>query len=164
MANQTKSNIRLGATSEPKSISTALRNDTETTTADFMADLRRQEAAGIEIDIATGRLLSSDELCRRLNLTKDALAFALVKSQIFTVTDSLSNLYFPAFFAEPEKYPLIALEKVCMALGDLSGNSKRVFFLSPLLSLDGRTPLDALANGEIEAVTNVAVALSEIKL
>ncbi|HEY0848028.1 MAG TPA: hypothetical protein VGE12_21865 [Noviherbaspirillum sp.] len=85
------------------------------TTADFMAGLRRQEAAGLEMDIAAGCLVSSDELCRRLNLTKDALAAALINSQIFAVTDSLGKLYFPAFFGEPEKYPLVALEKVCMA-------------------------------------------------
>jgi hypothetical protein len=164
MANRTKSDVGPGTTSKPKSITKALRGDAVTPTADFMADLRRQEAAGIEIDIAAGRLVSSDELCRRLNLSKDALATALMKSQIFAVTDSLGNLHFPAFFGEPEKYPLVALEKVCMALGDLSGKSKRVFFLTPLLTLDGETPLDALAKGKIEAVTNAAAAFSEMKL
>jgi hypothetical protein len=67
---------------------------------------------------------------------------------------------YPAFFAEPA-YERRALEKVCKALGDLPGAAKWDFFMSPRVSLNGRTPLQALAKGALDEVLEAANAFRE---
>lgn len=49
------------------------------------------------------------------------------------------------------------LEQVCKALGDLTASSKWNFFTTPKISLEGKTPLKALANGDF---TRVMVAVT----
>jgi len=48
------------------------------------------------------------------------------------------------------------LEKVSKVLGDLPGASKLHFFLSGWGSLAGKTPLEAIAAGQLDRVLNTA--------
>lgn len=130
-------------------------------TAVFMAQLRAQEMAQREKNAQGGQLLPGAEMASRLGFTTQALSAALRGRRLFALTGPKGEFLYPAFFAESDKYDRRVLEKVCKALGTLPAGSKWNFFTTPLLSLNGRTPLDALAKGKVNAVLDAAHALAE---
>jgi hypothetical protein len=135
--------------------------ENQASTADSMAHLRLQEAAQWEKDIHEGKLLPSAEMSRRLSVRQQSLSAALKKKRIFVITGPSGGHYYPAFFADDKKYDRSVLEKVCIALGDLPGGSKWDFFTTQRISLGGKSPLEALANGKVDAVLNAAKAFME---
>lgn len=135
--------------------------ETSVSTEDFMAQLRRQETAQREKDIREGKLLPSAEMSRRLGVRPQSLSAALKKKRMFVITGPSGEYYYPAFFADDKKYDRPVLEKVCMALGDLPAGSKWDFFTTQRLSLGGKSPLEALAKGKVDAVMNAAKAFVE---
>jgi hypothetical protein len=140
--------------------SAANDNDSRVNTADFVANLERQQVKQRESDLASERLLPGTEMRARLGITTQALSAALKARRLFAMQGPSGKYAYPAFFADPT-YDRPILEKVCKALGDLPGASKWDFFTSPRISLDGKTPLDALAKGKVEAVLSTANAFRE---
>lgn len=130
-------------------------------TASFMAQLRAEEMAQREKNTQSGQLLPGAEMASRLGLTTQALSAALRGRRLFALTGPKGEFLYPAFFAESDKYDRRVLEQVCKALGTLPAGSKWNFFTTPLLSLNGKTPLDALAKGKVDAVLDAAHALAE---
>jgi hypothetical protein len=130
-------------------------------TASFMAQLRAQEMAQREKNAQSGQLLPGAEMASRLGLTTQALSAALRTRRLFALTGPKGEFLYPAFFAASDKYDRRVLEQVSKALGTLPAGSKWNFFTTPLLSLNGRTPLDALGKGKIEEVLDAAHALAE---
>mgnify|MGYP006943326804 CR=1 FL=1 len=61
------------------------------------------------------------------------------------------RLFYPAFFSAPD-LDLEQLGDVCLMLGKLGGAEKWQFFTRPKNSLAGKTPLQALKDGELELV------------
>lgn len=135
--------------------------ETPVSTEDFVAQLRRQETAQWEKDIREGRLLPSAEMSRRLGVRPQSLSAALKKKRMFVITGPSGEYYYPAFFADDKRYDRPVLEKVCMALGDLPAGSKWDFFTTQRISLGGKSPLEALAKGKVDAVMNAAKAFVE---
>jgi hypothetical protein len=96
-----------------------------------------------------------------LGWTPQALSKAISSNQVFCV-DFQGNRYFPAFYADPT-YQRSQLEAVAKVLGDLPGGVKLQFFLNPKGSLGGVTPLQALAEGKLQKVKDIAAAFADVR-
>ncbi|MDM0030393.1 hypothetical protein [Variovorax saccharolyticus] len=92
--------------------------------------------------------------------TRQALSKAVQSNRVFYLTHK-SERYFPAFYGD-SAYERSHLETVSKILGDLPGGSKLQFFLTPKRSLDGQTPLQALAAGRYSKVKDLASAFAEV--
>ncbi len=130
------------------------------TTDDFMASLRQQEKEQREKDIATHQLVPGSEMRVRLGVSPQALSAALKAKRIFVMQGPSGGYYYPAFFADTQ-YDRPVLEKVCKALGNLPAASKWDFFTTPKISLGNKTPLDALAKGNLAPVLVAAAGFLE---
>jgi hypothetical protein len=94
-----------------------------------------------------------------LHITHQALSKALSTQRVFFVEVG-GQRYYPAFYLNP-RYERRQLEAVSMALGELPGASKLQFFLTKKASLEGMTPLDALAQGRYSRVRTAALGFAE---
>ena len=126
----------------------------------FMNDMRAQEVANRKRDFDEGLLLTSTVLAKRLQMTTQALGKAVQSKRMFTLDGPSGRNVYPAFFADP-RCNREHIERVCQALGDWPGPSKWEFFTSPRVSLNGLTPIDALARGELDQVLRAAAAFNE---
>lgn len=129
-------------------------------TADFMAGLEQQEQEQREKDISSERLLPGAAMRARLQVSPQALSAALKAKRMFVMQGPSGEYVYPAFFAD-SAYDRRVLEKVSKALGDLPGAAKWDFFMSPRVSLAGKTPLNALAKGKVDEVMAAADAFRE---
>lgn len=129
-------------------------------TTDFMAGLEQQELAQRALDLKLDSLLPGSEMRQRLHISAQALSAALKKKRVFALLGPSGDYVYPAFFADPALDRRV-LERVSQALGDLPGASKWDFFTSARMSLGGKTPLQALAKGKVEAVLDAANAFRE---
>lgn len=126
----------------------------------FMSDLRAQEVANRKRDVDEGRLLTSTALAERLQITTQALGKAVQSKRMFTLDGPSGRNVYPAFFADP-RCNREHIERVSQALGDWPGPSKWEFFTSPRESLNGLSPIEALARGELDQVLRAAAAFRE---
>jgi hypothetical protein len=99
-------------------------------------------------------LISLTEMQKRTHQNRQALASAVANRRLFQVTGPHGRKYYPAFFTD-ERYQRAHLAAVTQALGALSGQEKLDFFVMPLDVLGQRTPLQALADGDLQAVLRV---------
>lgn len=127
---------------------------------DFMAEMRTQAQTQRTKDIAAKKLLTSSAMSDKLGVTKQAITAAVRAHRMFVLTGPSGENFLPAFFADA-KYDRKVLGKVSKVLGGMSGGSKWEFFTSPRLSLEGKSPLEALAKGNIESVLDVAAAFRD---
>jgi hypothetical protein len=138
----------------------ALRDLSATTTTAFMQGLEQQEREQRARDIAEKRLLPGAEMQALLRVTPQALSAALKARRMFALQGPSGQYAYPAFFADAA-YDRPVLESVCKALGALPGASKWDFFTVPGRSLGGKSPLEALAKGKVDAVMEAAIAFRE---
>ncbi|MEM4987221.1 hypothetical protein V8G57_07440 [Collimonas sp. H4R21] len=121
--------------------------------AELEADDRVAKSGGQLID--KGRIISAIDFLARTGMTEDVLALKVSERRIFKIPDWVdvvwSEEYYPAFFADSQ-YDLGMLETISQALRDADGVRKYRFFTSPDLELDGKAPLDILAEGNLERV------------
>lgn len=129
-------------------------------TARFMAGLEQQERRQRDRDLATGKLIPGAALREKLQVTPQALSAALKAKRLFAVSGPSGEYAYPAFFADP-RHDRQTLEKVSKALGSLPGAAKWDFFTVPRMSLNGKSPLDALAKGKVDAVMAAALAYAD---
>lgn len=108
---------------------------------------------------ADGALLESAVFAQRVGWTRQALSKALATQRVFYV-DVQGARHFPAFFADPQ-YQRRHLEAVSKVLGGLPGAAKLQFMSTPKASLAGRTPLQALADGQFDAVKTAAEGFAQ---
>lgn len=106
-----------------------------------------------------GGMVSSSVMQSRLKLSRQALSQAVAARRLFVVGGPHGRNYYPAFYADAQ-YPRRDLEAVCQALGALPGHLKWEFFVTPKPALDGKTPLQAIAAGELKAVLRAAAGFS----
>lgn len=104
-------------------------------------------------------LMNPTEFASRLCWSRQALSKALQARRVFFVELNGSR-YYPAFFADPN-YERRHLEALCKLLGDLPGGAKLQFMFAPKGSLDGLTPLEALAKGQIAAAKSAATGFAQ---
>jgi hypothetical protein len=91
--------------------------------------------------------------------TEEFVLKAIADNHIFFVEHEGAR-YFPAFYADPA-YKRNELELVTKILAGLPAGSKLQFFLTGKGSLDGLTPLKALAAGELANVKCTATGFAE---
>lgn len=127
---------------------------------DFMAGLRSQEAQRRRDDVAAGRLLGSADMRERLGISRQALSAAVRAQRLFVLAGPSGDFLYPAFFADA-RHDRAVLERVSRALGSLPGGAKWEFFTTPRLSLGKRTPLQALARGQVDEVLAAAAAFAD---
>lgn len=99
------------------------------------------------------------EFARRRGTSPDVVGKLVAQRRLFSLDRDGRTLY-PAFFADPTA-DIKRLETVCRRLGTLSGGSKWQFFVTPKGSLAGRTPLDALRDGDVATVIAAADGFRE---
>lgn len=126
----------------------------------FMAQLDRQGMAFRQRCINEGLLLASADFIAPLAISRQALSKAVKEHRMFYVDGPSNAQLYPAFFITHTQQRR-QLEKVSKQLGDLPGASKWQFFITPKASLAGRTPVDALKDGEFERVLTAATAFRE---
>ena len=120
----------------------------------------REKAAQAMQQLADdGQLVPAAVFAEGLHVTRQALSKALKARRVFYV-DVQGRRHFPAFFLD-HRYERRQLEDICRALGELPGASKLQFFLTRKASLQGATPLDALANGQFARVRVAAAGFAE---
>jgi hypothetical protein len=120
----------------------------------FVQATEREADTGLRRMIDSGELVSREELAGRLGCTTQALSKALGARRMFYVEYQLRQ-YFPAWLADP-RFDRKQVEAVSRALGDLPGGAKLAFFRTPFISLEDKTPLEALASGKLEMVVRTA--------
>lgn len=125
-----------------------------------MQQMRCNHDAAVLKRIESKALITAGELQDAWNAPPEFLRTALRDQRLFTI-ESPAGAYFPSFYAEPEKYDLDALGRVSQALGPLAAASKFHFFTSRWTPLQSRTPLQAIADGDIEKVLITAAGFAE---
>lgn len=102
-----------------------------------------------------GSIISEAELIKRTGISHEVLAKKLRERRIFQLVDRYfpvwSDGYFPAFFAD-SKFDRGLLEIVSQALGAENGTRKYRFFTTPDPTLGNKTPLNVLADGDLDLV------------
>jgi hypothetical protein len=107
------------------------------------------------------QLLPSAEFVRVMGSSTQALSEAVASNRVFYVEVG-GDRYFPAFFAGPP-HQRAKVQAVAKALGEIPAGAKLQFFLAPRGSLGGATPLEALAQGKLALVKDVALAFAEAR-
>lgn len=133
-----------------------------TSTAATITSSRVEPTLGSNNEMIHSGLLRDSQAFQELMgwSTRQALSKAIQSNRVFYLTHK-SGRYFPAFYGD-SAYERSHLETVSKILGDLPGGSKLQFFLTPKRSLDGQTPLQALAAGRLSKVKDVASAFAEV--
>lgn len=144
----------------PLSDKRAYARTPDISTRQFMAELQLQEQQQRTQDLALEKLLPGSQLCARLGVTPQALSAALKAKRLFVLRGPSGEYIYPAFFAD-QRHDRHILEKISKALGDLPGAAKWDFFTAPRISLGGKSPLDALAKGKLDAVMAAALAYAD---
>lgn len=109
--------------------------------------------------IASAQVMASTDFAQRMGWTRQALSKALQARRVFFL-ESGGERYYPAFY-DDRRQERRHLEAVSKLLGDLPGGSKWLFFTTPKGSLAGRTPLQALTRGKLDAVKTAAQGYAE---
>ena len=100
------------------------------------------------------------ELSARLEFSVPALTAAVKAKRMFALKGPNGRNVYPAFFAD-KSLDRGVLERVSKQLGDLPSASKYFFFTSPRTSFGGKSPLQALAKGQVDAVLAAAQAFEK---
>lgn len=124
-----------------------------------LATLREEARAGQKKLVADGTLVEASKFLQEWGFSKQALSKAQAANRVFSL-DIEGERYYPAFFLDP-RYDRAKLEKVSKVLGDLPAASKLHFFLGGRGSLAGKTPLEALAAGQLDKVMNSAQGFAQ---
>lgn len=121
--------------------------------------VREGALAAMKKMVQERRLIDSSSFVDRRNVTRQALSKALKAHRLFYVeVDGLR--YIPSFFLD-ERLERRQVEAVSKALGELPGVSKLQFFTTKKASLSGKTPIDALADGQYSRVRTAAQGFAE---
>jgi hypothetical protein len=120
---------------------------------------RHRAEVAMEKLVKQGELLPPGPFAERIHFTRQALSKALKAGRVFFL-EVKGDRFFPAFFAEP-RYERKQLEQVSRLMGELPGSAKWQFFVTPKGSLEGVTPLDALAKGQYSTVRTAAESFAQ---
>lgn len=126
-----------------------------------MQHMQRGHDALVLKRIESKALITAGELLDAWHLPPESLRAALQDQRLFTIESPAGGAYFPSFYAEPERYDLGALGRVSQALGNLPAASKYHFFTSRWIPLLSRTPLQAIADGDVEKVLITAAGFAD---
>lgn len=120
----------------------------------FYEALSLQWAQALRTMVDEGRLLPVSEFQSRREFSAEGLELAERESRVFHLAGANDATYYPAFFCDPDV--MEGAELVSRRLGRLSGPDKWIFFLNSTHRLGGRTPIQALASGDLTSVLQAA--------
>jgi hypothetical protein len=124
------------------------------------AALERGERARKSILAAQGELLGVAEVAARLDMSPDEVLKRQERGRLLALPLDDGTFGFPSWqFAERGLLP--GLDTVFRNIGVDDPWMQAAYFLSGELRLDGRTPLEMLQRGEVEAVRRAAAAYGE---
>jgi hypothetical protein len=127
---------------------------------EFMKNMIQTEMAARVERINRGDLIPAAELGERLSMSKQAVSRAASTGRMFSVEGPSGKKVFPSFFSDP-RFDRSVLERVSKELGHLPGPSKLQFFTTGKVSLDGKSPLEAISQGQLDRVLAAATAFRE---
>lgn len=119
-----------------------------------MAEAYARAAEVVVRRIESRELLSPEDFCEAVGVTRDWLSDALTEGRLFAVVGPHGRSYFPAFYADAS-IKRGDIEQVARVLSPRDPGSQYWFFISVRTSLQG-TPLDALRAGRLDAVIRAA--------
>ncbi|HEY0491504.1 MAG TPA: hypothetical protein VGD30_18490 [Telluria sp.] len=125
----------------------------------FMAEMQLVSQATLLSRIERGEVITRDELITRLGVNRRWVAAALRSGRLFALQAPSGVDYFAAFFADAS-YDRRSLGRVVQVLSGLPAASIYHFFVSKSVML-GMTPLEALAEGRVNAVLGCAAGFAE---
>ena len=120
----------------------------------------RGEQAKHDILAAQGELLDAGEVAARLRCDLAEVENRRRQGLLIALPGIDGRRGFPAW-QFTDKGLLPGLEEVLRDIGVASPWSRAAFFLSGDIRLDGRTPLETLLHGDVEAVRRAAAAYGE---
>jgi hypothetical protein len=109
--------------------------------------------------VTNGALVYSAAFVERLKVTRQALSKALKSHRVFYLEVGGQRFY-PDFYLDT-RLERRQVELVSQSLGELPGASKLQFFVTKKASLEGQTPLEALARGQFSRVRTAAQGFAE---
>ena len=121
--------------------------------------LRQNAEQSMAAMVRDGALIAPAAFAQAMSFTRQALSKALKANRVFYV-EVAGERHYPDFFLD-HRYQRRQIERVSQALGDLPGPSKLQFFLNPKASLEGLSPLEALAHGKYSQVHTAAEGFAE---
>jgi hypothetical protein len=126
----------------------------------LVSPAERARAAALMAKMVTdGLLVDPAAFVERLKVTRQALSKALKSHRVFYLEVGGERLY-PDFFLD-QRLERRQVELVSQSLGELPGASKLQFFMTKKASLEGQTPLEALARGQFSRVRMAAQGFAE---
>jgi hypothetical protein len=126
----------------------------------LVSPVERAKAEGRMAKMVTeGALVDPAAFVERLKVTRQALSKALKSHRVFYLEVGGQRFY-PDFFLD-QRLERRQVELVSQSLGELPGASKLQFFMTKKASLEGRTPLEALARGQFSRVRAAAQGFAE---
>ncbi len=106
------------------------------------------------------KILPVDEFAEAMEISRESLGKLVATRRLF-VLEVAGEIYYPAFYLQHDTERK-KVERVCRALGDISGWSKWDFFTRPKNSLGDKTPLQALKDKDsLAAVVTSAIGFAE---
>lgn len=126
----------------------------------FIEKMRQDADAKQAERILHHELLTSAELQAALGISRQSISTAVNDRRFFAILGPAGKNYYPAFYAD-SRYDRKAIERVSKRLGSLPGAVKYHFFTSKSHQLEGKTPLEALADGKEEKVLVAAAGYAE---
>jgi len=109
--------------------------------AAYQAGLEEEAKQRVQGFFDAGELITADALCSKLDISPLELEQAVTEQRMFSVPGPNDETWYPAFFADSNHADI---ERISVALGELSGPEKWDFFTTEKISLCGNTPLIAL--------------------
>lgn len=126
----------------------------------FMMEMARQERERRAQDVKDGFLLEAADLATRLQISEQALEAFSRAGAVFFFEGNGGNRLYPAFYADRD-ITFEKLEAVTRVLHAMPASAQWQFFTLPRHSLQGRTALQALKDGDFDAVMVSATGFAE---
>jgi hypothetical protein len=126
----------------------------------FIVQMGLDSTAALRERIEHNDLILSKEIQEKLGISRQSVSSAIKDGRLFAIVGPSGTNYYPAFYAD-SKYDRRAIERVSKQLGALPATVKYHFFTTKAFSLGSKTPLDALAEGRLDAVLVAAAAYAE---
>lgn len=138
----------------------AIRNRLTRSDDRLIAGKAREAAqAAMRAMVEQQELVDPATFVEHRNITRQALSKALKAHRVFYV-EVEGHRYFPRFFLDP-RLERRQVEEVSKVLGELPGTSKLQFFMTRKGSLAGKTPIQALADGQYSRVRVAAQGFAQ---
>ncbi len=127
---------------------------------EYLEHARRQAQHFRTELVKSGQLVDADAFCTLLAMHPSELELGLNENRFFQIeVDGKS--YFPSFYFDPG-FHRSEIESISKLLSGLDGGVKWQFFNTPKLTLEGSTPLAALAQGRFQDVAFAAVGFASL--